>query len=95
MTAMKHDIGLDVSLELTAVCVVNGDGEVIAEAKVLSEPDALVAHLQAQKMGHKSVGFDAVLLERRHVKAALSAMTVKTVWSCGGLVPVFFEQCLL
>lgn len=93
---MKHYIGLDVSLELTAVCVVNGDGEVIAEAKILSEPDALVAHLQALKIdinrvgleagplsqwlhaGLVSAGFDAVLLETRHVKAALSAMTVKT-----------------
>ncbi len=93
---MKHYIGLDVSLELTAVCVVNGDGEVIAEAKVPSEPDALVAHLQALKAditrvgleagplsqwlhaGLVLAGFDAVLLETRHVKAALSAMTVKT-----------------
>jgi transposase len=93
---MKYYIGLDVSLEQTAVCVVNGDGEVIVEAKALSEPDALVADLQALKIGitrvgleagplsqwlHAglvSAGFDAVLLETRHVKAALSAMTVKT-----------------
>lgn len=93
---MEHYIGLDVSLELTAVCVVNGDGEIIAESKVLSEPDALAAHLQALEInidrvgleagplsqwlhaGLISAGFDTVLLETRHVKAALSAMTIKT-----------------
>lgn len=74
----------------------NGDGGIIAEAKVLSEPDALVTHLQSlgidiDRVGLEAgplsqwlyagligAGFDAVLLETRHVKAALSAMTVKT-----------------
>ena len=31
------------SLEWTSVCVVDGDGGIVREAKVLSEPDALVA----------------------------------------------------
>ena len=34
--------------------------------------------LEALHAGLKRAGFEAVLLETRHVKAALSAMTVKT-----------------
>ena len=40
---MNYFAGLDVSLELTSVCVVDGEGGIVREAKVLSEPDALVA----------------------------------------------------
>lgn len=93
---MNCYVGLDVSLELTAVCVVSGDGEVISEAKVPSEADAIAGYLGALEIavarigleagplsqwlhaGLTSAGFDAVLLETRHVKAALSAMTIKT-----------------
>ena len=35
---MKYYAGLDVSLEETAVCVIDSDGAVVAEAKVSSEP---------------------------------------------------------
>lgn len=40
---MKYFAGLDVSLEWTSVCVVDGDGRIVREAKVASEPCALVA----------------------------------------------------
>ena len=40
---MNYFAGLDVSLELTSVCVVDGEGRIVREAQVLSEPDALVA----------------------------------------------------
>lgn len=93
---MEHYAGLDVSLELTAVCVVNGSGRVIAESKVPSEPEALIAYLDGLGVTLVRIGLEAgplsqwlhaaltaagsevVLLETRHVKAALSAMTVKT-----------------
>lgn len=39
---MEHYAGLDVSLESTSVCVIDGEGGIIREAKVLSEPAALV-----------------------------------------------------
>jgi hypothetical protein len=39
---VEHYAGLDVSLEQTSVCVVNAQGEVVREAKVASEPEALV-----------------------------------------------------
>lgn len=93
---MEHYAGLDVSLELTSVCIVDDHGEIVCEAKVASEPEALIGFLAGRELpivrvgleagplsqwlhaGLVRAGFDAVLLETRHVKAALSAMTVKT-----------------
>jgi transposase len=93
---VEHYAGLDVSLEQTSVCVVDVQGHVVREAKVASEPEALIRFLGCQELaiarvgleagplsqwlyaGLVSAGYEAVLLETRHVKAALSAMTVKT-----------------
>ena len=84
------------SLEWSSVCVVDGTGRIVREAKVASEPEALVDFfrrlglpvvrigLEAGPLsqwlhaGLTAAGFEAVLLETRHVKAALSAMVVKT-----------------
>jgi transposase len=93
---MEHFAGIDVSLERSSVCVVDATGRIVREAKVASEPEALVAFLGQLGMavtrvgleagplsqwlhaGLTKAGFEAVLLETRHVKAALSAMVVKT-----------------
>ena len=93
---MQHYAGIDVSLELLSVCIVDAKGKIVKEAKVESDPDTLVAFLRGLDLaieriglepgplsqwlhaGLTSAGFEAVLLETRHVKAALSAMTVKT-----------------
>ena len=39
---MEHYAGIDVSLERSSVCVVDSSGQIIREAKVASEPEALV-----------------------------------------------------
>ena len=93
---MEHYAGIDVSLERSGVCVVDATGRIIREAKVASEPEALVdffrrlglsltrVGLEAGPLsqwlhaGLAEAGLEAVLLETRHVKAALSAMVVKT-----------------
>src|ERR671921_1987500 len=93
---MDYYAGIDVSLERSSVCVVDGTGRIIREAKVPSEPEALVGFLsqlgipitrigleagplsQWLHAGLAEAGLEAVLLETRHVKAALSAMVVKT-----------------
>jgi transposase len=93
---VENYAGIDVSLELSSVCVVDAQGKILKEAKVASEPDALVEFferlgfavkrigLEAGPLsqwlhaGLKGAGLETVLLETRHVKAALSAMTVKT-----------------
>lgn len=95
-TAMEHYVGIDVSLELGSVCVMDASGTVVREAKVASEPAALANWLlqlelpvarvgleagplsQWLQAGLVAAGFETVLLETRHVKAALSAMVVKT-----------------
>src|SRR5512132_270149 len=95
-TAVEHFAGIDVSLEQSSVCVVDATGKIVRQAKVASEPEALVCFfrelgiavsrigLEAGPLsqwlhaGLAEAGFDAVLLGTRHVKAALSAMVVKT-----------------
>jgi transposase len=93
---MDHYAGIDVSLELSSVCVVDAHGKIVKETKLASEPEALVALFKGLGLAMKRIGleagplsqwlyaglrragFEVVLLETRHVKAALSAMTVKT-----------------
>lgn len=91
---MEHYAGLDVSLELTSVCIVDAQGRIIRETKVPSDPEDLVRYFEEHPItrigleagplsqwiyaGLTAAGFETVLLETRHVKAALSAMTVKT-----------------
>jgi transposase len=93
---MEHFAGIDVSLEQSSVCVVDGSGRIVREAKVASEPAALGRFFQELALpltrlgleagplsqwlhaGLTAAGFEVVLLETRHVKAALSAMVVKT-----------------
>ena len=40
---MDQYAGIDVSLELSSVCVVDATGRIVREAKVASEPEALIA----------------------------------------------------
>jgi transposase len=93
---VEHYAGIDVSLQQSSVCVVDATGRIVREAKVASEPEALVdffrrlglpltrVGLEAGPLsqwlhaGLTAAGYEAVLLETRHVKAALSAMVVKT-----------------
>ena len=93
---MEHHVGIDVSLELSSACVLDAAGRVVREAKVASEPEALVGFLRGLGLaiarvdleagplsqwlhdGLREAGHDVVLLETQHVKAALSAMAVKT-----------------
>ena len=93
---MDHFAGIDVSLEQSSVCVVDATGRIVREAKVASEPEALITFLRGLNLPLVRIGletgplsqwlqtalvkagFEAVLLETRHVKAALSAMIVKT-----------------
>ncbi|HYZ22981.1 MAG TPA: IS110 family transposase, partial [Rhodopila sp.] len=39
---MEHYAGVDVSLELSSVCIVDATGRIIRETKVASEPEALI-----------------------------------------------------
>lgn len=39
---MEHYAGIDVSLELSSVCVVDAKGKIVKEAKISSDPVAMV-----------------------------------------------------
>ena len=43
---MDYYAGIDVSLECSSVCVVDGGGKILREAKVASKPEALIAWLR-------------------------------------------------
>jgi transposase len=93
---VEYYAAIDVSLELSSVCVVDGTGKIVREMEVASEPDTIVAFfsnlefavtrigLEAGPLsqwlhaGLTAAGLPAILIEMRHVKAALKAMTVKT-----------------
>ena len=45
---MELYVGLDVSLKQTAICVVDRDGKVVAEAMLASDPEAIAAFIGAK-----------------------------------------------
>lgn len=51
--------GLDVSLELTSVCVVDEDGRMVRDVKVASEPDAIICELRSLPGNYVRVGLEA------------------------------------
>ena len=51
---MEHYVGIDVSLELSSVCLVDAKGKIVKEAKVASDPDALVSF--CENSGSRSRG---------------------------------------
>jgi transposase len=53
---MEHYAGIDVFLELSSVCVVDAQGKIVKEAKVASEPEALVSFFEALVFSVKRVG---------------------------------------
>lgn len=91
---MYHYAGIDVSLEYSSVCLVDGTGKILREAKVASEPEALIAWfrgLPIERIGLEAgplsqwlyaalreAGLAVELLETRHVRDAFKAMVVKS-----------------
>jgi transposase len=56
---MNHYVGIDVSLETSSVCVVDGNGKIVREGKIVSEPDALIAWLGGLKLELTRIGLEA------------------------------------
>ena len=91
---MEHFAGLDVSVNETSICIVDDSGRIVREAKVASEPDALVEVLNAYHF--KRIGLEAgplsqwlysalgeanlpiICVETRHMRAVLKAQINKT-----------------
>jgi len=56
---MNHYAGIDVSLECSSVCVVDANGKIVREAKVASEPQALIAWVGSLGFGLERIGLEA------------------------------------
>ncbi len=56
---MKYFAGLDVSLQETAICVVDEDGTIVTEGKAASDPDDLGRWLAATGLAITRVGLEA------------------------------------
>jgi transposase len=51
--------GLDVSLKQTALCVVDGDGQVVREAKLITEPEVISRFLSENNLICERIGLEA------------------------------------
>lgn len=77
-----HFIGLDVSARSVNLCAVNGDGKVVHEAKLSSNPDDIVRHILALPFSVVRIGLEAGMLSQHIycglVEADLAAVCVET-----------------
>jgi transposase len=56
---MEYYAGIDVSLECSSLCVVDGTGKIVREGKAASEPAALIAWLGSLGLGLGRIGLEA------------------------------------
>jgi transposase len=56
---MEQYAGIDVSLESASVCVVDATGRIVREAKVASEPEALIAWFDRLEVTPTRIGLEA------------------------------------
>ena len=56
---MEHFAGLDVSVKVTSLCIVDDAGGIIREAKIESDPHALLQVLKNGAYHFKRIGLEA------------------------------------
>ena len=56
---MEHYAGIDVSLECSSVCILDGSGKIVREAVVPSEPEALIGWFNSLGIGLARIGLEA------------------------------------
>jgi transposase len=56
---MAYFVGLDVSVKETSVCIVDDAGKIVREARVASEPEALLQVLTNTIYRFKRIGLEA------------------------------------
>ncbi len=62
---MSYFVGLDVSLDETAICIVNDGGDIVKEGKAETEPSAIVTWLNAADVVIERLGLEAGPLSPR------------------------------
>jgi transposase len=80
--AVEYFAGLDVSLEETAICIIDDTGLIVREARTASEPEALIAFFGASGMAMKRVGLEAcsltAWLHQALTEAGIAAICIET-----------------
>jgi transposase len=56
---MEQHAGIDVSLKLSSVCIVDATGKIVKETKVASEPEALVGFFKELSLPVTRIGLEA------------------------------------
>ena len=86
---MYHFAGLDVSVKVTSVCIVDDTGKIVREVKVASEPDALLAvltnpayHFKTDWIGSRTAVAVAIQRSRRSRVTGWSALRRGTYRRC-------------
>ncbi len=59
---MEQYIGLDVSLELTSTCIVDGSGKTLWQGKCASTPEAIASTVRAEAADLVRVGLESALV---------------------------------
>jgi transposase len=91
---MNHYAGIDVSLECSSVCVVDASGKIVREAKVASEPAALIAWFHLPGFEFERVGLEAGPLSQwlfaamRDAKLAVELLETRHVRKAFEAMPV-------
>ena len=79
---MNHYAGLDVSLEETAICIVDEAGRIVREMRADSEPEALISALKALALPLERIGLEACSLSAwlhdELCKAGLPVICIET-----------------
>jgi transposase len=79
---MRYFVGLDISVSETSVCIVDTDGTVVREAKVTSEPSAIISTLTNLRLTYHRIGLEAGPLSQwlyaALTEAGLPAICVET-----------------
>ena len=55
---MERYVGMDVSLKETSICVIDDDGEIQCEGKVISEPEAIAGFIKTNAASAKRIGLE-------------------------------------
>lgn len=82
---MNHYAGIDVSLECSSVCVVDGAGKIVLEARIASEPEALIAWFGSLGFCLERIGLEAGPLSQwlcaamRHAGLAVELLETRHV----------------